>query len=143
MYGLYGLVDLLFRSLDLHGDGAVPVVADPAGAAVKVRCFFCTVAEAYALDVAGENDVFADRHSDLSLSGSLFLFGRLFLSGGLLVSYFFVPLLLLITQEKALAVRRSASLKWFPSFHSRMQFTPRSLRRVCASRILVPTVAMT
>ena len=47
-----------------------------------------------------------------------------------------------ITHRKAFAVRRSASLKCPPLFHSRVQSAPRSVSRLCSVRILSPTAAM-
>ena len=48
-----------------------------------------------------------------------------------------------ITHRKAFAVRRSASLKCPPLFHSRVQSVPRSASRLCRVRMLSPTTAMT
>ena len=47
-----------------------------------------------------------------------------------------------ITQRKAFDVRKSASLKCPPLFHSRVQSAPRSVSRLCSVRILSPTAAM-
>ena len=48
-----------------------------------------------------------------------------------------------ITHRKAFAVRRSASLKCPPLFHSRVQSAPHSASRLCRARMLSPTAAMT
>ena len=48
-----------------------------------------------------------------------------------------------ITHRKAFAVRRSASLKCPPLFHSRVQSTPRAVSWLCRVRMLSPTAAMT
>ena len=47
-----------------------------------------------------------------------------------------------IVHRKAFAVRKSASLKCPPLFHSRVQSAPRSVSRLCSVRILSPTAAM-
>ena len=48
-----------------------------------------------------------------------------------------------ITHRKAFAVRRSASLKCPPPFHSSVQSVLRSASRLCRVRMLSPTTAMT
>ena len=48
-----------------------------------------------------------------------------------------------ITHRKAFAVRRSASLKCPPLFHSSVQSTPRAVSWLCRVRMLSPTTAMT
>ena len=65
-------VDILFFSLDLHADAAIPFIPDSTGAVIEICGLPGTVPEANTLHPAIENDVFTD-HVSLFLYATIIL----------------------------------------------------------------------
>ena len=59
-YGKDHTVDVLFFSLDLHGDCAVPLIPYPAGTAIKICGLTGPPAEAHSLNPTVEDNMFSN-----------------------------------------------------------------------------------